>query len=71
MIPRLGQRFSIDIETIQKTREEYGGKRYADTGLPHAPAIMVDNEVVVQGRDITEEELEAIISGKLEKRSDP
>ncbi|MDZ7700143.1 MAG: hypothetical protein U5R49_25525 [Deltaproteobacteria bacterium] len=70
MIPGLGQRFSIDIETIEKTREEYGGKAYADTGLPSAPAIMVDDEVVVQGKDITEEELDAIISWKLKKLSD-
>lgn len=70
MIPSLGQRFSIDIETIQKTREEYAGKAYANSDLPSAPAIMVDDEVVVQGRDITEKELDAIISARLEERSD-
>jgi len=65
MTPSLGQRLPIEIEIIQKTREEYAGKAYATTGLPSAPAIMVNDEVVVQGRDITENELEAIISARL------
>ncbi len=67
MIPGLGKRFPIEIETIRKTREEYGSKVYADSGLPPAPAIMVNEEVVVRGRDITENELEAIITKKLEE----
>ncbi|MDP3430860.1 MAG: hypothetical protein Q8R89_11075, partial [Desulfomicrobium sp.] len=35
--------------------------KYFDLDLPLAPAIMVDDEVVVEGSDIAEEKLEASI----------
>ncbi len=61
MIPGLGEKYNIEIETISKPRDEYKSDQYIKTDLPSAPAIMIDNEVIVKGADISEEKLEAII----------
>ena len=61
MMPGLGEKYDIEIETISKPRAEFSGAEYLETGLPKAPAIMVGDEVVVQGADISEEKLEAFI----------
>jgi hypothetical protein len=54
MIPRLGEQFGIEIEVISKPRGEYQTAAYAQLGLPKAPAIMIDNSVIVVGGDIDE-----------------
>ncbi len=61
MMPGLAERYEIEIETISKPREEYNTNEYSETGLPTAPAIMIDDEVAVKGADISEEKLEAVI----------
>ncbi|MBW1783133.1 MAG: hypothetical protein JRL30_20625 [Deltaproteobacteria bacterium] len=70
MIPGLGKRKELDIEVISKPSDEYQTEAYLITGLPPAPAIMMDDELVVQGKDMTEEAIGAIISWKLGKASD-
>ena len=55
-MPRLGQKYAIDVEVIAKSREAY-----VASGLPAAPAVMVDDEVAGQGPEISEEKLEEII----------
>ncbi|MGB5232371.1 MAG: hypothetical protein WBN83_12690 [Desulfoprunum sp.] len=46
---------------ISKTRDAYRTADYQATGLPAAPAIMLDDELVIQGGPISEEALEAAI----------
>jgi hypothetical protein len=61
MMPRLGQRYQVEIETISKPKAEYVTDEYFELDLPVAPAVMVGEEIVVEGSDIPEEELEAVI----------
>jgi hypothetical protein len=61
MIPRLGEKYKVEIETISKPRKEYRTEEYARSGLPTAPAIMVGDDLVVQGCDVDEAKLEAVI----------
>ncbi|RJX18166.1 MAG: hypothetical protein C4563_09920 [Desulfobulbus sp.] len=65
MLPRLGKKFDIPVEVVTKPREAYQSMAYADLGLPRAPAIMLGGEILVQGKDIAEQELEAMIRRNL------
>jgi hypothetical protein len=60
-MPRLGEKYDIDMETVTKSREEYQSEGYRASALPAAPAIMVEDELAAQGPEISEEKLEAII----------
>jgi hypothetical protein len=51
----------VEIETISKPNQEYRTEEYARLGLPMAPAIMVGDELIVQGCDVDEEKVEAAI----------
>jgi len=59
--PRLGEKYDIQIETISKPRAEYETGEYLESGWPKAPAIMVGDEIAVQGADISDDNLEALI----------
>lgn len=61
IIPRLGEKYQVEIETISKPNQDYRTEEYAKLGLPLAPAIMVGDELVVQGCDVEEDKLEAAI----------
>jgi hypothetical protein len=61
MIPRLGEKYDIEVEIISKPIEEYNTDEYFELDLPVAPAIMVGEEIVVEGSDISDEKLEAVI----------
>jgi hypothetical protein len=65
MMPRLGQRYELEIETISKPNAEYLTDEYFELDLPVAPAVMVDEEIVVEGTDVSEQELEAVICRQL------
>lgn len=65
MMPRLGVKYEIEIETISKPRQEYQTDEYFELDLPAAPAVMVGEEVLVEGSDVDEEKLEAAIRGNL------
>jgi len=60
-MPRLGEKYNIDIETIAKAKAEYMTDEYFELDLPVAPAVMVGEEIVVEGSDVSEEELESVI----------
>ena len=60
-MPRLGQKYALDVETVSKTREAYQSEAYATTNLPAAPAVMVENELAAQGPGISDEGVEAVI----------
>jgi hypothetical protein len=60
-MPRLGQKYALDVETIGKSREAYQAEAYVATGLPAAPAVMVENELAAQGPSISDEGVEMVI----------
>ena len=60
-MPRLGQKYKIEVETISKPKAEYQTDEYFELDLPVAPAVMVAEKIVVEGSDIPEDELEAVI----------
>ena len=64
-MPRLGETYDIEMETISKPREEYMTDEYFELDLPVAPAVMVGDEIVVEGEDISDEDLEAAICNHL------
>ncbi len=57
----LGEKYDIEIETTSKPRAEFKTNAYLELGLPKAPAIMVGDEILIEGSGISEEKLEAII----------
>jgi hypothetical protein len=65
MMPRLGEKYDIEMETISKPREEYNTDEYFELDLPVAPAVMVGEEIVVEGSDVSEEKLEETICNHL------
>lgn len=60
-MPRLGEQYDIEIESISKPREEFNTDEYFELDLPVAPAVMVGDEILVEGSDVKEDELEAAI----------
>ncbi len=58
---RLGQKYELEEEEVSKSREEYQSETYKASGLPLAPAVMVEEELAGQGPRISEEGLEAVI----------
>lgn len=61
MLPRLGQKYPIDIEVTSKPIAEYQTDEYFELDLPAAPAVMVGEEIVVEGTDVDEHKLETVI----------
>jgi len=60
-MPRLGQKYDLEIETISKPIADYQTDAYFELDLPTAPAVMVAEEIVVEGADVAETQLEAVI----------
>jgi len=61
MVPRLGQKYEFEAEVISQPIADYQTDEYFELDLPTAPAIMVGEEIVVEGADVTEDKLEAVI----------
>lgn len=61
MLPGLEEKYDVEIETISKTRDTYRSAKYQATNMPVAPALMLADEIIVQGKPISEEDLEAVI----------
>jgi hypothetical protein len=61
MMPRLGSTYPIEIEVTSKPIADYQTDQYFELDLPVAPAVMVGDEIVVEGSEISEEKLEAAI----------
>jgi len=60
-MPRLGEKYDVEIESISKPKEEYVTDEYFELDLPMAPAVMVGDEIVVEGSDVSEYDLEATV----------
>ena len=61
MMPRLGEKYDIEIETTSKPIAAYQTDDYFELDLPAAPAVMVAEEIVVEGTDVAEDKLETVI----------
>jgi len=64
-MPRLGEKYNIEIETISKPPAEYNTDEYFELDLPVAPAVMIGEEILVEGVDVSDEKLEAAICKQL------
>jgi hypothetical protein len=61
MMPRLGEKYRFECEVISKPIAEYQTDAYFELDLPTAPAVMVGDEIVVEGSDVAEDHLETVI----------
>ncbi len=61
MLPRLGKKYALEIETLSKPREYYSTTEFIASGLPAAPALMLADEIIIQGCPISGEAFEAAI----------
>jgi len=60
-MPRLGETYDIEIETISKPPAQYNTDEYFELELPVAPAIMVGEDILTEGSDISDEKVETAI----------
>ncbi|MFZ2447629.1 MAG: hypothetical protein WAW37_14835 [Syntrophobacteraceae bacterium] len=65
MMPGLGEKYPVEIEVISKPKAEYQTDEYFELDLPVAPAVMVDDQIVVEGSTISRDKLEAVIRRRL------
>ena len=62
MMPRLGEKYKdIEIEVISKPIAEYQNDEYFELELPVAPAVMVADEIVVEGSNVAQDKVEMVI----------
>ena len=65
-MPRLGDKYDIEMVTIEKPQDEYMTDEYFELDLPVAPAIMVGDQIIVEGSDTSRRKLEAAIRAGLQ-----
>ncbi|MCP4576072.1 MAG: hypothetical protein GY846_07300 [Deltaproteobacteria bacterium] len=65
MMPRLGETYDIEIETISKPPAQYNTDEYFELDLPVAPAIMIGEDILTEGSDISDEKVETAICEQL------
>jgi hypothetical protein len=61
MMPSLGAKYPIEFDVFSQPNAKYKTDEYFELDLPVAPAVMVGEEIVVEGSDIAEDKLEAAI----------
>ena len=62
---RLGSEYDIDIEVTSKPKSDYLTDEYFTLDLPVATAIMVGEEIITEGKDVDDYEVEAAICRQL------
>jgi len=70
MLPGLGDKTGVEIETVEKSREEYRSDSYAAADLPVAPAVIIDGEVIAVQNIITQSQIERLIDNRLKVEHD-
>ena len=65
-MPSLGDKYDIKIQTTSKPKADYMTDEYFELDLPVAPAVMVDDEIVVEGADISTHDIESAICRHLD-----
>jgi hypothetical protein len=61
MMPRLGSKYQIEFDVTSKPIAEYQTDEYFELDLPVAPAVMVGDEIVIEGANVAEEKVETVI----------
>lgn len=61
MMPGLGAKYAIDIEVTSKPKADYMTDEYFELDLPVAPAVMVADEIVVEGENVSQYNVEVVI----------
>lgn len=64
-MPGLGQKYNIEIKVTSKPNADYNTDEYFDLDLPVAPAVMVGNEIITEGTDVDQHDLEVAICRQL------
>ena len=65
MMPSLGEKYPIEIIVTSKPKAEYLTDAYFELDLPVAPAVMVADEIVVEGENVSQHAVEASICRQL------
>lgn len=65
MLPGLGKTYDIEIKIISKPKADYNTDEYFELDLPVAPAVMVGDEIVTEGADLEQYDLETAICRQL------
>lgn len=65
MASGLGAEYPVEVEIVSKPKAEYQSDEWADLDLPCAPAIMIDDDVLIEGSDVSEEKIVAVIRQNL------
>lgn len=60
-MPGLGTKYDIHIDVTSKPKADYLTDEYFELDLPVAPAVMVGDEIVVEGEDVAQYDIEAAI----------
>ena len=61
----MGEKYDVEIEVTSKPKPEYMTDEYFALDLPVAPAIMVGEEIITEGKDVDDYEVEAAICRQL------
>jgi hypothetical protein len=61
MMPSLGKKYPIEIEVISKPKAEYMTNTHFELDLPVAPAVIVADEIVVEGQNVAQHKVEVSI----------
>jgi hypothetical protein len=65
MMPILDEKYDIEIEITSKPKPEYMTDKYFALDLPVAPAIMVGDEIITEGKNVEDHKVEAAICRQL------
>jgi len=57
----LGAKYAVVVEVTSKPAAEYQTDEYFELELPTAPAVMVGEEILVEGADVSQDRLESCI----------
>jgi len=57
----LGEKYPVEFDITSKPKSEYETDEYFALDLPVAPAVMVGDDIVVEGSDVSEHDLEVVI----------
>jgi hypothetical protein len=57
----LGEKYPVEFDITSKPKSDYETDEYFALDLPVAPAVMVGDDIVVEGSDLSEYDLELSI----------
>ncbi|KAF0189722.1 MAG: hypothetical protein FD168_20 [Desulfobulbaceae bacterium] len=57
----MGEKYPVEFDITSKPKSEYETDEYFALDLPVAPAVMVGDDIVVEGSDVSEHDLEVVI----------